>query len=198
VLSAAERTTLVQQLFTHTLRTIRDSQTVEQVCVVSPDPEILRWAAMFDVVPVLQPVAGLNTGLEHARRTLLAQSAPGALLVVLPDLPLLQPDNIVEMMRRSTPRAVVLAPDRHGQGTNALLVRPADALPFRFGEGSLQQHLAAAQTQTLNVDLYQVLGTAFDVDTPDDLESMWQSVVGTGTEKAISGQFCVPACLCGT
>ena len=39
---------------------------------------------------------------------------------------------------------VVVVPDRHARGTNALLVSPPAAIEPAFGEGSLAAHMAAA------------------------------------------------------
>ena len=63
---------------------------------------------------------------------------------------------------------VVLVPDRHGAGTNALLLRPPGIIPFAFGRGSRERHVAAARAagatfEELSGDLTP------DVDTPDDL-----------------------------
>lgn len=172
VLSAAERRALVEHLFRHTLDAIKSSDVIDGVCVVSPDPAVLEWVAPLGVEPIWQPQPGLNVGLEWARRSLLAAHAIDALLVVLPDLPLVRADNITALVQRSTPRSVVLAPDRHGYGTNALLVRPGDAIPFAFGEGSCARHRAAAQRAQLRVHVFDAQGTAFDVDTPDDVEAL--------------------------
>ena len=63
---------------------------------------------------------------------------------------------------------VVLVPDRHGTGTNALLVAPPNAIPFRFGEGSRAAHAEAARAAGASyLELDGPL--SFDVDTPDDL-----------------------------
>lgn len=196
-LSAFERTTLVQQLFAHTLGAIQASQVVRGVAVVSPDPDLLAWIERFDVVPIMQPDLGLNAGLEHARRDLLAHFAPDALLVVLPDLPLIARDDLIAMVRRSTPRSVVLAPDQHGTGTNALLVRPAEAIPFRFGAGSFDHHRHNARSHRLAVHRYDALGTALDVDVPDDLAVMHERVAGIARSFDHAPGLAVSACLCG-
>jgi 2-phospho-L-lactate guanylyltransferase len=72
-------------------------------------------------------------------------------------------------MRRAPDRpVVVLVPDRHGSGTNALLLAPPTAIDFSFGEGSRVAHAAAAEAAGAT---YLELGgpLSFDVDTPDDL-----------------------------
>ena len=55
---------------------------------------------------------------------------------------------------------VVLAPDRHDQGTNALLLRPPGILPFQFGQESFPRHVALAQARAAEVLVYRAPGTA--------------------------------------
>ena len=63
---------------------------------------------------------------------------------------------------------MALVADRHGRGTNALLVSPPDAIAVAFGSGSRAAHLAAAEAAgATSVELDGPLG--LDVDTPDDL-----------------------------
>ena len=63
---------------------------------------------------------------------------------------------------------VVLVPDRHGTGTNALLLAPPNVVAFQFGEGSRAAHAASATaTGASYLELDGPL--SFDVDTPDDL-----------------------------
>lgn len=178
VLSGAERAALVQRLLRRTLWAMAASEQISLVGVVSPDPALLRWAAALaaplPLLPIAQPGQGLNAGLEHGRRVLMqptsGQPQPTALLVVLPDLPGITAADVETMIRLSRSAAVVAAPDRHAQGTNALLLRPPEALPFQFGDGSLARHLAAAQASGLALRRYDAPSIALDIDTADDLQ----------------------------
>jgi 2-phospho-L-lactate guanylyltransferase len=106
------------------VRAIADSGAVGAVVVVSSDEEVLRLAASLDPLayPLSQDLArpGLNLALEDARAWAARQGAAG-LLVISGDLPLLSPSDVRALVRRDAP--VVIAPDRHGLGTNALLLR---------------------------------------------------------------------------
>jgi 2-phospho-L-lactate guanylyltransferase len=63
---------------------------------------------------------------------------------------------------------VALVSDRHGRGTNVLLVSPPDAIPFAFGPDSHAAHLAAAETLgAVVVEIGSPL--ALDLDLPEDL-----------------------------
>ena len=105
--------------------------------VVTPDAAVLRAAEAAGATGLRQEGEGLNEGLAQGRVWAVAAGAE-ALLIVLGDLPLLaraDVDAILDLADR--PGVAVFAPDRHGAGTNALLLRPPDALPFAFGVGSL-------------------------------------------------------------
>ncbi|HEX6289653.1 MAG TPA: 2-phospho-L-lactate guanylyltransferase [Herpetosiphonaceae bacterium] len=168
-LSSAERAALVQRLFLRAQRAIMAAAGVEQLCVVSPDPALLEWVAGEGALPLLQPDHGLNAGLEYARQTLLERRAWSSLLVVLPDLPLIDTADVGALLRLGERGTVVVASDRHGAGTNALLLQPPDSLPFSFGAHSLQRHTAAARSRGLVVREYAAPSMALDLDTADDL-----------------------------
>lgn len=167
VLAPAERTALVQRLFERAYRAALESRCCRGIIVVSPDPEVLTWIDRFQVVPVRQPDAGLNQGLEHARRVALASGAT-RVLVVLPDLPAITPESIRALTRRGGGR-VVIAADRHGRGTNALLL-PAAGPPFAFGDDSRRQHVDLAVACGLIPDVAHIAGMILDVDTAEDLQ----------------------------
>ena len=67
-------------------------------------------------------------------------------LLVPGDTPLLDPHEVDDLLATRERRglAAVVVPDRHGTGTNALLLAPPDAIEPSFGPGSLERHLAAA------------------------------------------------------
>ena len=95
-------------------------------------------------------------------------------LVLLADLPLLAVDDIEAMLDMAGPERLVLAPDRHGQGTNALITDLADGFEPAFGEGSLADHRQQALRRGWSVGEYNSPGTALDLDTPDDLDEYAQ------------------------
>jgi 2-phospho-L-lactate guanylyltransferase len=155
------------------------SGAVDAVAVVSPDPAALALAAELDpaVVPLPQdPVApGLNPALAAGREWALARGA--ALLVLFGDLPLLAGHDVRRLLAPAAP--VVLAPDRHGAGTNALVLRlgvpGATDFRFGFGGGSCPRHLAEAARLGLAVETSVAPGTAFDLDTPEDLRALLEA-----------------------
>ena len=166
VLSAAERNDLARSLMLHSLQALQASEFIDRVLVVSSDPEALTLAGEHGAEALQEARAGLNRALVQARRHAVSHGAM-SLLVLASDLPLVAPSDI-DALFGARDAGVVIAPDRRRVGTNALLLRPPDAIEFAFGESSFQRHLdlalhAGAKTVGLSLP-----GIAFDVDLAED------------------------------
>lgn len=171
------RADLIREMFGDVVAATVASGTVGRVLVVSPDEAVLTLAGHLapDVVPLRQAAdrPGLIAALDQGRAFALDRGA-SALLILFGDLPLLAPDDVRAMVASAT--AVVISPDRHGEGTNALLLRfepdvvaPGDAFRFQFGQDSFRRHAAEADRLGLTVATVVTAGTSLDVDTPADL-----------------------------
>jgi 2-phospho-L-lactate guanylyltransferase len=169
-LDAEERRDLATRLLSQTLEAALATPGIDEVLVVTPDVEVRQLAARAGARPIRQRSQGLNAGLRQARDEVLAAGAD-ALLVVPIDLPLISPEALQRILAPLDDPArplVVLVPDRHGRGTNALLVAPPDAIEFGFGGDSRRAHAAcAADAGARFVELDGPL--SLDVDTPADL-----------------------------
>ncbi len=142
---------------------------VENVCVVSPDRIVLEEATSRGAEPLLQESRGLNPALKEGRRWALERGAP-VLLVLPADLPLLDAEDVRAVLRCAGEEpSVTIAPDGAHAGTNALLIRPPDALPFAFGPDSYEHHLRAARERDLDVRVCERPHLSFDLDTAEDL-----------------------------
>jgi 2-phospho-L-lactate guanylyltransferase len=173
-LDPEERAALVLGLLRRTVMAGRAAGRVTGVVVVSKDQALLAAGRAIGAATVAQGEGDLNAGLAAARASI--GPAASAILVLPPDLPRVSAgeiDRLIEAGERAHSRApagplVVLVPDQHGSGTNALLVSPPDAIPFRFGEASRAAH--AAEAAAAGATYLEVGGPlAFDVDTAEDL-----------------------------
>ena len=177
VLSPDARESLMRHMVTGVIRAAFCSEAVTGVVVVSPDADVLELASsMPRVTPIRQPadIPGLLPGLDLGRARAEVMRASG-LLVLFGDLPLLDGSDIRHLVRRAMP--VVIAPDRHGSGTNALLLRlsavsTGERFAFQFGESSYARHVAEAHRLGLDVATSISAGTSFDLDTPGDLDDL--------------------------
>lgn len=172
LLSEDQRTLLNQELLAHTLNTLRAVPEIEQVLVISRDPAALALAREHGARTIReQGTPELNLALKRA--TLFAKTYVTRRILILPmDLPLITPDDISTLDRRSegVDPVVVIAPDRHREGTNALLMRPPGYIEYKFGPGSFQRHCDLAVKSGMRLEICELPNLALDVDYPEDLE----------------------------
>ena len=178
VLSQDERADLNQRLLVHTLDTLRAIPEIDQVLVISRDPAALALARDHGARTVQENGANeLNLALTRA--TVVARSyITGSVLVIPADLPLITPEDVCMMMERAgKPPVVVVAPDRHGQGTNALLISPIGLIDYDFGPGSFQRHCQLARQKGARLEICELPSLALDVDVPEDLAMVGAQLV---------------------
>ena len=171
MLTEDERTALNQELLEHTLKILSSLKELDQVLVVSRDPHALTIARNHGAKTVQEDgQPHLNTAL--ARATVMAKVHSIRGILVLPaDLPLLTADDVLALIDRAAkPPVVVIAPDRHGKGTNALLMVPAGQIEYDFGEGSFQRHCDRAKKSGARLEIVELPSLGLDLDLPEDLE----------------------------
>ena len=144
-----------------------------EVIVISPESEALAFGREIrpDGTFLLQRPDAilLNGALDQATDYALQQQLR-AVLIVPTDLPFVTSRDLEHLLRRDA--AVVVAPDRHSEGTNSLMQR-LDAtrgrFRYHFGLDSYRKHLAEAHRIGLDPATAVSFGTSFDLDTPGDL-----------------------------
>lgn len=174
-LSEDERTDLNRSLLQNTLKTLSELKEVEEVLVISRDPHALTIARNYGARTVREDgQPELNTALKRA--TVVAQVyATGAVLILPADLPLITAEDVHVLIERAgEPPAVVIAPDRHGTGTNALLISPSGLIEYDFGENSFQRHCQRAKDAGARLEIVNLPSLGLDLDLPEDLELIRQ------------------------
>jgi 2-phospho-L-lactate guanylyltransferase len=171
ILTEEERTQLNQDLLEKTLKTLSELKELDQVLVVSRDTHALTIARNYGAKTVQEDgQPHLNTAL--ARATVVAQlHATRGILVLPADLPLLTPEDVLVLIDRAIQApVVVIAPDRHRKGTNALLMVPPGLIEYDFGDGSFERHCERARQAGARLEIVELPSLALDLDLPEDLE----------------------------
>jgi 2-phospho-L-lactate guanylyltransferase len=134
---------------------------------------------LADAVEVVHdPVeAGQSSAAARGVRVAVARGA-GRVLLVPGDCPALDPGEVDELLAAAEP-GVVIVPDRHGSGTNALLLDPPSTIVPAFGPGSFARHAALAYAAGAKVRVGRLASLELDVDTPGDLEAL-RAALGAG------------------
>jgi 2-phospho-L-lactate/phosphoenolpyruvate guanylyltransferase len=173
-LDEASRQALAAAMLGDVLEAIAAARTVDRTVLVSGDPLAQEIAAEttggVEVVP--DPA---DEGHNVAARAGIARAeAEGAsCAVLLPgDCPLLAPRDLDRLLTGVPARYAGIVPDRHGSGTNALVLSPPDAIEPSFGEGSRERHVAAARAAGVPFEVEEVPSLGLDLDTLADLVAL--------------------------
>lgn len=162
---------LAERMALGVLAALTEVRSLGRVIVVTREPRLAAVAEhVVDDPDETSHSAAARLGIEAA-------VAAGArrVLLVPGDCPLLDPDE-VDALLDFAPAGVTVVPDRHGTGTNALVLDPPDAMAPSFGPGSCARHAALARAAGVRVAIRHVPSLAFDIDTPDDLAALRQPV----------------------
>jgi 2-phospho-L-lactate/phosphoenolpyruvate guanylyltransferase len=168
-LGPSPRAALVQAMFSDVLVALRRTTQIERVLVVSSDHGAQRIAEGYGALVVDDDQRGHNQAANRGVARALELGASRVLLVP-GDCPLLDPGELDALItEHADPRSVVIVPDRHGTGTNALLLSPPDALRPAFGPLSRARHEQKARAAGVPAATVTVPTLALDLDTPEDL-----------------------------
>ena len=171
-LTEDERAKLNSHLLSHTLKTLKETPNVAEVLVVSRDPKALTIARNHDARTIRENGAPhLNTALERATAVAKMYTTNGVLILPA-DLPLISQKDIEKLITAANggKRVVVITPDRHKNGTNALLISPAGIIDYDYGENSFERHCENARKAGARLEVCDLPSIELDLDLPEDLE----------------------------
>jgi 2-phospho-L-lactate guanylyltransferase len=175
-LSPADRESLAEAMFRDVLSAVTRSSLIDDVVVVSRGATPRRIAGEHGVGLVADGERGHNAAAQVGIEAAISAGAERVLLVP-GDCPALDPSDLNRLLSRPTVTpSVLIVPDRHGTGTNALVLTPPDALAPSFGPGSCERHVRTAQAGGVSVEVVLVPSLATDVDTPEDLDALEASL----------------------
>jgi len=170
----ADRRELAEAMVGDVLEALVAVPLVSAVIVVTAEPLAARAAEQAGAVIVDDPhEAGQSSA---AARGIAAAADRGAdrVLLLPGDCPALDADELGALLagEADEPPAVVVVPDRHGSGTNALLLAPPGAMAPSFGPGSLARHAALGRAAGARVHVREIASLGLDVDTPGDMATL--------------------------
>jgi 2-phospho-L-lactate guanylyltransferase len=171
-LDPSPRRALAEAMFSDVLVALRRAKRVDQMLVVSADHGAQRVAAGYGAMVLDGPDQGHN---DAATRGVARGIELGAerVLLVPGDCPVLDPAALDELIDRpATTPSVLIVPDRHGTGTNALVLTPPDALAPSFGPDSHGRHTRHARAAGVHAETVVIPSLALDIDTPEDLAAV--------------------------
>ena len=186
------RAELARAMVADVLGALARAPSLQLLIVVTDEPSV-AVAARGQGALVLADTAdaGQSAAVEIGVRHALAEGI-ARVLCVPGDCPALDPRELERLLRpgsgsregrsRATSRAeVVILPDRHGTGTNGLLLTPPDAIRPSFGPGSAARHRALARAAGASWRFERLPSLLLDIDTGEDLAALRERLAGTGS-----------------
>jgi 2-phospho-L-lactate guanylyltransferase len=173
-LSPQARQDLCREMLGDVLEAIGESGEIERTLVVTREWDLpiveVPWTEVPDRRRTTHSKAA-SLGVERA-------IADGAECVALlpGDCPLIDPAEMDGALRRAQPGRVAIIPDRHGSGTNGLILSPPDSIEPAFGPGSRERHEKLARGFGHDVAIERLYSLSLDVDTYEDLTVLRQAL----------------------
>jgi 2-phospho-L-lactate/phosphoenolpyruvate guanylyltransferase len=167
VLSEDERRQLAEALFLDLIVKLPRSRCIDDVLVVTSDEGIARQVRWFGHKALLQKSDdGHSEAAAAGARAAMAEGTQRVAMLPV-DCPMLDTDELDAHLGRSH-RTALIVPDRHGSGTNALMLNPPDLFLPAFGPDSCARHVSRARATGQSFALEAVESLATDLDTPED------------------------------
>lgn len=164
------RAGLAEAMVADVLAALGRVEDLDGVIVVTAERVAAALAAEAGAEVVHDPAEAGQSAAAALGIARAVQRGARRVLLVPGDCPALDPADVRELLAAT--EAVVVVPDRHGTGTNALLLTPPDAIAPAFGEGSRARHEAAARAAGASCRVLALKTLGMDADTPDDLAAL--------------------------
>ncbi|MGA2165221.1 MAG: NTP transferase domain-containing protein [Solirubrobacteraceae bacterium] len=202
------RRDLARAMVGDVLSALRDCAAIERTIVVTCEESVAAAARYLGAIVVPDAAeagqsAAVTAGIERAVAEGFARALcipgdcpaldPGELAALLEA----RPANPVEVAAREAPPAgvgevseplpeapptspaeVVIVPDRHGTGTNGLLLTPPGAIPPSFGPDSCERHIGLARAAGVACRVERIPSLLLDIDTGADLAALRERLAG--------------------
>jgi 2-phospho-L-lactate/phosphoenolpyruvate guanylyltransferase len=192
-LDRPQRAALIKAMLTDVLGATDRSELVEWVIVVTGEGRAERLALRHSQrsttpLEVLRDPDDRGHSEAATLGIIRALSLGAECAALLPgDCPLLDPGELDEALGRMSRGRVTVVPDRHGTGTNALLLCPADAIGPAFGPGSAERHSQRARHARYELAVERLDSLARDLDTPDDLRALAAALAEQPSQAPATG-----------
>lgn len=188
------RLALAEAMVGDVLAALAATAEIELTLVVTREPEAAA-AAQASGAQVIED--SVEAG-QSAAATLGIAAARAAgferVLCVPGDCPALDPGELAALLAGHSRDGgeVVVLPDRHGTGTNGLLLAPPGAIEPSFGPDSCERHVGLARAAGIACRVEPLPCLRLDVDTGEDLavlrEALAASPGGAPRTRAVLGE----------
>jgi 2-phospho-L-lactate/phosphoenolpyruvate guanylyltransferase len=193
------RERLAQAMVADVLHALSCVRGIERTMLVTRERSLARAAHAPGVLLLEDEAeAGQSEAVTIGVRRAIADGF-ARVLCIPGDCPALDPGELELLLRAGSGETsgahgsgaaeVVIVPDRHGSGTNGLLLSPPDAIAPSFGPDSCRRHVALARAAGVRYRLERLPSLLLDIDTGADLAALrTQGAADEESDRAARGQ----------
>ncbi|HWJ50425.1 MAG TPA: 2-phospho-L-lactate guanylyltransferase [Solirubrobacteraceae bacterium] len=173
------RLELARAMVADVLLALAQTASIERTIVVTREASVAQSAAELGALVIDDHAeegqsAAARLGIERA----LADGFE-RVLCVPGDCPALDPAELDALLGSpASAPAVTIVPDRHGAGTNGLLLAPPDAIAPSFGPDSCERHEQLARDAAIDPRVERLSSLLLDIDTGADLAALRDRLSG--------------------
>jgi 2-phospho-L-lactate/phosphoenolpyruvate guanylyltransferase len=182
------RLDLARAMVGDVLSALHSCAAIERTIVVTSEASVAAAASYKSAIVVEDAAeegqsAAVARGIERA-----VQDGFERVLCIPGDCPALDPSEVAALLEAEPAGAVavVIVPDRHGTGTNGLLLTPPDAITPSFGPDSCERHARLAREAGVGCRVERLPSLLLDIDTGADLAALRERLAdppGTGARR---------------
>jgi 2-phospho-L-lactate guanylyltransferase len=164
---------LAQRMAAGVLAALCAASSLDGVLVVTREPAAVAAARAHRAEVVDEPELHGHSAAAQLGVARAIELGAERVLLAAGDCPLLSAADVDALLARHAERpGVVILADRHGTGTNGLLLAPPDAITPAFGPGSRERHARLAEEAGVPWAVEAIAAFELDVDTADDLAAV--------------------------
>jgi 2-phospho-L-lactate guanylyltransferase len=173
ILSQSERTSLAHTMLEDVLIAVKGSRLLDRLFVVTPDERAIEVAESLGAEVIKEKEQPGESASVDFASGLCKEMGAESVLVIPGDAPLIVSEDIDFILEKEKPYpSAILVPSRDEMGTNAILRKPPDSFPSRFGYDSFRKHINEAKQRNIPFEIYRLPRIALDIDEPKDLEHL--------------------------
>jgi 2-phospho-L-lactate guanylyltransferase len=185
---SAQRQLLARAMLEDVLAGLRKLDDLSGLLVVSADSDAREIAHANGARSINDPFE--NGPNEAVRRAVsfLREMQADAMIVVPSDVPQIEPDGLLRVLRSLTAPSIALVAAARDGGTNLLGCAPIDLIAPCFGVNSFAKHANAARRVGVEPKVFACPSLIHDIDQPQDL-SRFQARHQTQTGACLARWF---------
>ncbi|MFT5210044.1 MAG: 2-phospho-L-lactate guanylyltransferase [Flavobacterium sp.] len=202
ILQPMERAALFKAMIEDVLEVATICDRIDEVIVVTEDVEVTELALRYSARIMEEPITNLESELSESKLTergLISavtyagdqlNAAGTDVMVFLPgDIPLVSVEElevVLDGFGLSSGPEMLIVPSSDLGGSNCVVCRPPNCMPFGFGKDSFRRHLRIAKENGIEAGVAKLPGIGLDIDTPEDLIALAAEIKKYGLDNHTS------------